>query len=168
MVIAKWFITAQIVFFWKWVWWTMLSERLSTQPTNGTTVSDSFFLSMNQNQICSTSVSGFSSHIGLSHRMFPFRIRCRGKQRPPKSEILTTSNWRMHCAIRSSSEHSSKSSSSDAQHKHKEATNQHEKNNVVFTLDFPNDNWQSITATVTLPSSFSEKHLQSTSTIVAQ
>ena len=131
--------TTQIVFFWKWVWWTMLSERLSTQPTKDTTVSDSFFLSMNQNQIRSTSVSGFSSHIGLSHRMFHFRIRCRGKQRPPKSEMLTTSNWRMHWQsgvrvnIVQEVHHPMHNTS-------KEATNQHEKNNVVFTLDFPNDN----------------------------
>ena len=69
----------------------MLSERLPTQPTEGHKVSDSFFLSMNPNQICSTSVNGFSSHIGLSHRMFPFRIRRQEEQRPPKSEILTAS-----------------------------------------------------------------------------
>ena len=143
----------------------MLSERLSTQPTNGTTVSDSFFLSMNQNQIRSTSVNGFSSHIGLSHRMFPFRIRCRGKQRPPKSEMLTASNWRMHwqSGVRVNTvqevHHPMHNTS-------KEATNQHEKNNVVFTLVFPNDNWKSITAIVTLPSSFAEEHLQSTNTLL--
>ena len=74
----------------------MLSERLSTQPIKDITVSDSFILSVNPNQTRSTPVSGFSSHIGLSHRMFPFRIRCQEEQRPPKSEMLTTSCWRMH------------------------------------------------------------------------
>ena len=123
-----------------------------------TIVSDLFFLSMNPNQIRSTSVNGFSSHIGLSHRMFPFRIRRQEEQRPPKSEMLTTSVWRVHW--QSGVRVNSVQEVYDLMHNtSKETTNQHEKNIVVFTLDFPNDNWKSITTIVTLSSSFAEERL---------
>ena len=66
-------------------------RKIVHTANKGHTVSDLLFLSMNLNQIRSTSLNGFSPHIGLSHRMFPFRIRRREEQRPPKSETLTTS-----------------------------------------------------------------------------